>query len=157
MKQIRAINIIRAWVHTVSLVAYNQKYLSICGGDTGGMAVHAGVIRSLKNVVNVFMSPIIGALSDRYGRKPMMIYGRVGWVAIWLSLPHVTNLRQWGIMEVLFTGFLRAGDNASQQAAMADHFGTRAQLNTQIQAKDGMWSQVAAFFGPVIGDLWSVL
>jgi len=34
VKQVRSVNIIRAWVHTCSLVAYNQKYLRVCGGDT---------------------------------------------------------------------------------------------------------------------------
>ena len=38
-------------------------------GDTGVMAIHAGVVRSLKNVINVFMSPLVGGLSDRYGRN----------------------------------------------------------------------------------------
>ena len=33
------------------------------------MAIHAGVVRSLKNVINVFMSPLVGGLSDRYGRN----------------------------------------------------------------------------------------
>jgi MFS family permease len=150
---IRYTNILRAWVHTASLVAYNQKYLVMCGGDTGVMAMHAGVVRSCKSVVNVLMSPIVGGLSDSFGRKPMMLYGRFGWVMIWLVLPRVRSLRQWLWVEIIFTGFLRAGDNASQQAALADLFGTRGQLMTQIQAKDGMYSQVAAFFGPVIGEL----
>ena len=39
--------------------------------------------------------------------------------------------------------------------ADADYFGNRAQLSTQIQAKDGMWSQISAFFGPIIGDVWA--
>ena len=103
------------------------------------------------------MSPIVGALSDSFGRKPMMLYGRVGWVLIWLALPSVTSLRQWLLVEIMFTGFLRAGDNASQQAAMADLFGTRGQLNTQIASKDGMYSQLSAFFGPIIGDVWARL
>ena len=46
--QVRSVNIIRAWVHTSCLVAYNLKYLAICGGDTGVMAIHQGVVRSLK-------------------------------------------------------------------------------------------------------------
>eukprot|EP01048_Picozoa_sp_COSAG05_P017794 COSAG05_NODE_2492_length_2992_cov_2.006913_1_plen_493_part_00 len=154
---IRYTNILRAWVHTACLVAYNQKYLQLCGNDTGVMAIHAGVVRSMKNVVNVVMSPIVGALSDSFGRKPMMLYGRVGWVLIWLALPSVTSLRQWLLVEIMFTGFLRAGDNASQQAAMADLFGTRGQLNTQIASKDGMYSQLSAFFGPIIGDVWARL
>ena len=73
----------------------------------------------MQNVINVWMSPIVGALSDSLGRKPMMLYGRVGWLLIWVILPHVKTLRQWLIVEIFFTGFLRAGDNASQQAACA--------------------------------------
>jgi MFS family permease len=60
------------------------------------------------------------------------------------------SYRLW--VEIVFTGFLRAGDNASQQAAMADLFGTRGQLLTQIASRDGMYGQVFAFFGPVIGE-----
>ena len=154
---IRYTNILRAWVHTACLVAYNQKYLLLCGHDTGVMAIHAGLVRSLKSVVNVLMSPVVGALSDSFGRKPVMLYGRVGWVLIWLALPNVASLRQWLCAEIIFTGVLRAGDNASQQAAMADLFGTRAQLSTQIASKDGMYAQLSAFFGPIIGYAWARL
>jgi MFS family permease len=82
-------------VHTVCLVAYNEKYLALCGMDTGVMAMHAGLVRSCKSVVNMVMSPVVGALSDSYGRKPTMLYGRVGWLLIWLVIPHVRSLRQW--------------------------------------------------------------
>ena len=153
--QIMVINVLRGWVATVCLIAYNRKYLAICGGDTGTMALHMGLIRSCKNVINVFMSPIVGGLSDQYGRIPAMAFGRVGWVLIWLWLPRVTTLRSWFAAEIICTGILRGGDNASQSAAISDYFGMRPTLSSTIQAKLGMISQIGEFFGPVISDIWS--
>ena len=139
VRQICAINILRGWVHTVCLIAYNRKYLEVCGGNTGTMALHLGLIRSTKNVINVVMSPIVGGLSDTYGRIPAMAFGRLGWVMIWLWLPRVTTLRGWFVAEIVCTGILRGGDNASQSAAIADLFGMRPTLSASIRSKLGMY------------------
>ena len=39
----------------------------------------------------------------------MMLYGRVGWTLIWPALMRVRTLRQWLLVEIFFTGVLRAG------------------------------------------------
>eukprot|EP01048_Picozoa_sp_COSAG05_P003778 COSAG05_NODE_182_length_14772_cov_42.430655_11_plen_119_part_00 len=67
----------------------------------------------------------------------------------------MTTLRGWFVAEVLCTGILRGGDNASQQAALSDYFGMKPTLSAAIQARLGMFSQIGEFFGPVISDCWS--
>ena len=39
----------------------------------------------------------------------MMLYGRVGWTLIWPALMRVQTLQQWLLVEIFFTGVLRAG------------------------------------------------
>ena len=56
-------------MHTVSLVANNYHYMKIYNQDTTFFAAHYGSIVSTNNLCNAFLNPIVGSLSDRFGRK----------------------------------------------------------------------------------------
>lgn len=77
--------------------------VSFAGGDFGRAAQLGGIVAALTAGLGFVCAPVIGALSDRYGRKPALVIGMVGPGLTYLALALATNV-MW-----LFAGFVVSG------------------------------------------------
>jgi DHA1 family tetracycline resistance protein-like MFS transporter len=73
------------------------------GGDLARAAQLAGLIAALAAGLEFVFAPIMGALSDRYGRKPALVLGMLGPGLMYLLLAMAAGVA-W-----LFVGYLIAG------------------------------------------------
>ena len=119
-------------MHTVSLVANNYHYMKIYNQDTTFFAAHYGSIVSTNNLCNAFLNPIVGSLSDRFGRRWILAGTRVGWLLWWFLLPRIRTPFQRRMGEVLCWGILGAGTWTVFGAAYSDRFGDRPELTAQV-------------------------
>ncbi|MCI0708761.1 MAG: MFS transporter [Chloroflexi bacterium] len=109
-----------------------------------------GVLFMIVTVFGIVGSGIGGALSDRYGRKKMILFGLVVSATTSLSLLFATNFNQVYFVGV-FVGFFSSIAGPSQQAIIAD-------ILPEEQHNEGyaMWrvvANVAITFGPLIGGI----
>lgn len=51
-------------------------HLQLCGGDAGVLAQHTGQITALMNLLTTFQTPVLAAISDRYGRMGVLAAAR---------------------------------------------------------------------------------
>jgi MFS family permease len=109
-----------------------------------------GVLFMIVTVFGLVGSGIGGALSDRYGRKKMILFGLVVSATTSLSLLAATNFNQVYLVGV-FVGFFSSIAGPSQQAIIAD-------ILPEEQHNEGyaMWrvlANLAVTFGPLIGGI----
>src|SRR5690242_8691640 len=52
--------------------------------DSEALALHTGLLLSIYSAVSFIMSPLWGALSDRIGRRPIILIGILGFAASFL-------------------------------------------------------------------------
>jgi len=125
---------------------------SLVGTFTGSKADHAfwyGVVAFAFGFANFFGSPILGALSDRYGRRPVLLLGFTGLALSFFVTGLATAL--WMLIAVrLVSGALQA-NAAVAQAYVADISAPeeRAKRFGMIGAMFGM----GFILGPVMGGL----
>lgn len=96
-----------------------------------------------------FASPFLGRLSDKVGRRPVLIFSQAGNILAYLALANTHSLAMLFI--VRFLAGLTAGNIATAQAYIAD-------ITTPENRAKGMGILGAAFglgfvLGPVIGGL----
>jgi len=124
----------------------------LVGTFTGSQADHAfwyGVVAFAYGVANFFGSPILGALSDRYGRRPVLLLGFTG---LGLSF-FVTGLATalWMLIAVRLVSGAMQANAAVAQAYVADISSAedRAKRFGMLGAMFGM----GFVLGPVMGGL----
>lgn len=124
----------------------------LVGTFTGNQAEHAfwyGVVTFAFGFANFFGSPVLGALSDRYGRRPVLLMGFTGLALSFLVTGLATAL--WMLVAVrLVSGALQA-NAAVAQAYVADISSPeeRAKRFGMLGAMFGM----GFVLGPVMGGL----
>lgn len=107
-----------------------------------------GILFMIVTVFGIVGSGIGGSLSDRYGRKKMILFGLVVSALTSLSLLVATNFNQIYFVGI-FVGFFSSIAGPSQQAIIAD-------ILPEEQHNEGyaMWrvlANLAVTFGPLIG------
>jgi len=124
----------------------------LVGLFTGSQADHAfwyGVVSFAFGIANFFGSPLLGALSDHYGRRPVLLLGFGGLALSFFVTGLATAL--WMLVAVrLFSGALQA-NAAVAQAYVADISAPeeRAKRFGMLGAMFGM----GFVLGPVMGGL----
>jgi MFS family permease len=111
----------------------------------------AGTAFAVYAAANVAMLPLSGRLSDRIGRKPLMLAGLVtaGAGTVWLGFTDsVIAFLVATVVGGLGTGML----SPPQQAAVADVIGSRAR-GGQVLAVSQMTMDVGAVLGPILAGL----
>jgi DHA1 family tetracycline resistance protein-like MFS transporter len=94
---------------------------ALVGSFTGSQADHAfwlGVVSFAFGIANFFGAPILGALSDRYGRRPVMLLGFCGLALNFFATALSTAL--WMLIAVRLIGGAMQANAAVANAYVAD-------------------------------------
>ena len=102
-------------------------------------------------MLNLFLAPITGALSDAYGRIPFMAQGRLAIMALFIGHRYCTNVRDWVIIDILGWGIFSAGSWPVMDARWSDVFGRTPELSGRLQAKIWTIATACQIISPLIG------
>jgi MFS family permease len=117
----------------------------------GGTATTAGVLLALFSAAQLVATPLLGRLSDRVGRRPVILLSLLGNAVSMALFAYAAHVH---LLPVLFASRLLAGVTAGNlaacQAAVADvtESGSRAQAMGRVGAGIGL----GMVLGPVIGS-----
>eukprot|EP01052_Picozoa_sp_SAG31_P025096 SAG31_NODE_2179_length_6249_cov_15.633984_4_plen_261_part_00 len=105
------------------------------------------------NISIALVSPLIGAMSDAFGRVPILLQGRIGLILWFWGTAASTKLWHFMLADWLSWGWISAAVMSVEDAWFADRLGERPQLSGQIRAKNGVWGGIAGFASPFLG-IW---
>ncbi|MDQ2091636.1 TCR/Tet family MFS transporter [Marimonas arenosa] len=121
----------------------------IGGGSVADAAVWGGILSTVFAIMQFLFAPLIGALSDRYGRRPVLLISLLVMAADYVVMALAQSM--WLLLVARLVGGVTAATHSTANAYMAD-ISTRAQ-------KAARFGLVAAGFGvgfvlgPVLGGL----
>ncbi|HZG15566.1 MAG TPA: MFS transporter [Candidatus Bathyarchaeia archaeon] len=121
--------------------------------SSGASNLHLGFLLSLFSIVSFFLSPIWGALSDKHGRRPVMISGLIGYTVSFL----IFALSQGDLLLMYLSriiGGLFSGAVMSCAVAYVSDISTEEQ-RTKMMGFVGMSIGLGFIFGPAIGGMVS--
>lgn len=107
-----------------ALVSFLPNFLS---GDLGFSSTQAFATTTVAVGITAVAVPIMGAVSDRVGRKPMLIAGSAGFVVLTWPAFYLLSLGSMAmaIVAMLILGLLIAVFDGALSAAMAEQFPAR--------------------------------
>ncbi len=76
-------------------------FLPFFGQEFGAPAWQIGLLLSTNALFGFFSGPIWGSLSDRYGRKPMLLLSQAGTLAGFLMMAFSTNLQMMFLSRIM--------------------------------------------------------
>ena len=121
----------------------------ITGGDLAYAARWGGIAVTSYAVMQFIFSPIVGALSDRFGRRPILIVSLTAFAIDLLALGLVTSL--WAFLIVRALAGVFASTFSTTNAYIADV--TPADKRGQRFAIVGAAFGAGFIFGPAIGGV----
>jgi MFS transporter, DHA1 family, tetracycline resistance protein len=129
---------------------------SIVGQFTGSQADQAwwyGAVSTAYGAANFFGSPFLGALSDKYGRRPVLLLGFCGLVITFFATALATAL--WMLIAVRLVSGMMQANAAVANAYVADITPPedRARQFGMLGAMFGVGFIVGPVAGGVLGDI----
>ena len=120
--------------------------------DTDLINFHIGLLTSIYPFFQLLFVVVWGKLSDRYGRKPIIICGLIGFVIMQLLTGLATSLTMLYIARI-FGGIFTSSVIPVNNAYLSDI--TSEKRRTKIMAWSGVAISSGVIFGPVIGGFLS--
>ncbi len=120
--------------------------------DTDLINFHIGLLTSIYPLFQLIFVVVWGKLSDRYGRKPIIICGLIGFVIMQLLTGLATSLTMLYIARI-FGGIFTSSVIPVSNAYLSDI--TSEKRRTKIMAWSGVAISSGVIFGPVIGGFLS--
>ncbi len=123
------------------------------GGNTAEAAKIAGIFGTMFAVMQFFASPVLGALSDRFGRRPVILLSNLGLGLDYILMALSPNL--WW----LFAGRLIAGVTSASVATAGAYIAdvtapeNRAQKFGMLGAAFGLGFVIGPALGGILGDI----
>ncbi len=116
----------------------------------GGRGIHYGLLIASYGIMQLIFAPIWGSLSDKYGRKPLLLIGMMGMGSAMLLFAVATEL--WMLYAAqLFSGSLSSATLPAAQAYAGDS--TTMEERGGAMGKIGGAIGLGMVFGPGIGGL----
>ena len=121
------------------------------GTRFGATPREVGLLFASYSVMQLFFAPVLGRLSDKYGRRPVLLFSLLGTCVGFLILGFATTL--WMLFVGRIIDGISGGNISTAQAYIAD-------VTTKENRAKGMGLIGAAFglgfvFGPAIGGVLS--
>ena len=126
-----------------------ELVMAVTGGSVAEAARWGGVAVFSYAVMQFVFSPIFGALSDRFGRRPVLIVSLVAFAIDMLALSLVTTLWAFLLVRALAGVFASTFSTTSAYIADVTPPGKRGQRFALIGAAFG----AGFIFGPAIGGI----
>ena len=120
--------------------------------DTDSINFHIGFLTSIYPLFQLLFVVLWGRLSDKYGRKPIIIVGLIGFVIMQLLTGLATSLTMLYVARI-FGGIFTSSVIPVSNAYLSDI--TSEKRRTKIMAWSGVAISSGVIFGPVIGGLLS--
>lgn len=137
---------------TVSVL---ERFTEVAGGpsDIGIIVLFGGVLASLFSLLQFLCSPVIGALSDRYGRRPLLLVSIAGLAVsygMWFFAGSFAMLVASRIL-----GGLMSGNISTATAVVADVTSTRNR--SKGMAVIGIAFGLGFIIGPAVGGFSAMI
>ncbi|QHI36597.1 Tetracycline resistance protein, class B [Kordia antarctica] len=113
---------------------------------------HIGLLTSIYPLFQLLFVVVWGKLSDKYGRKPIIIVGLIGFVIMQLLTGLATSLTMLYVARI-FGGIFTSSVIPVSNAYLSDI--TSEKRRTKIMAWSGVAISSGLIFGPVIGGFLS--
>ncbi|WP_417214392.1 MFS transporter [Bizionia sp.] len=120
--------------------------------DTNLINFHIGLLTSIYPLFQLLFVVVWGKLSDKYGRKPIIICGLLGFVIMQVLTGLATSLTMLYIARI-FGGIFTSSVIPVSNAYLSDI--TSNKQRTKIMAWSGVAISSGVIFGPVIGGFLS--
>ncbi|MCG2418775.1 MFS transporter [Aequorivita sp. F47161] len=132
---------------------YYTERLAIKGNlDTDLINFHIGLLTSIYPFFQLLFVVVWGKLSDKYGRKPIIICGLIGFVIMQLLTGLATSLTMLYVARI-FGGIFTSAVIPVSNAYLSDI--TSEKRRTKIMAWSGVAISSGVIFGPAIGSFLS--
>jgi MFS family permease len=115
----------------------------------GASEVVVGLLFAVFSACQLVSGPVLGNLSDRYGRRPLLLISQAGMLASLLTLAFATSLWMLFLGRII-SGFT-AGNLTIAQAYITDH--TRPDQRTRAFGVIGIAFGIGFAIGPAISGL----
>ncbi|MBL0691517.1 MAG: MFS transporter [SAR324 cluster bacterium] len=121
------------------------------------VAIYAGYMMFTFSFAQFIFSPILGSLSDHYGRRPILILSLLGLGIDYIILTFANSL-SWLFLGRILTGIMGASyTTALAYIADISTLKTRPKNFGLVQAATGLGFMIGPFIGGVLGDINSRL
>lgn len=120
--------------------------------DTDLINFHIGMLTSIYPLFQLIFVVLWGKLSDRYGRKPIIIVGLIGFIVMQLLTGLATSLTMLYIARIL-GGIFTSSVIPVSYAYLSDI--TSEKRRTKIMSWSGVAVSSGLIFGPVLGGFLS--
>lgn len=118
-------------------------------GSLAAAGIWTGVIATLWAVAQFFAAPVIGALSDRFGRRPVILVSTAGLAIDWVIMALAPNL--WWLVAGRIIGGITSASGSAIFAYMADI--TRPEDRTRAFGLVGAAISAGFVAGPALGGI----
>lgn len=119
--------------------------------NVGAQAIQLGLLLAVYSAVSFFMSPYWGRLSDRVGRKPILIVGLFGYALSFLVFGFASHMLWLMYVSRIIGGGFSGAVTATAMAYIADV--TDVENRTKGMAFAGMSIGFGFIIGPAVGGL----
>ena len=135
-----------------TLPYYTERLALGANLDTNSINFHIGLLTSIYPLFQLIFVVVWGKLSDRYGRKPIILIGLIGFVIMQLLTGLATSLTMLYIARI-FGGIFTSSVIPVSNAYLSDI--TSEKRRTKIMAWSGVGISSGVIFGPVLGSFLS--
>lgn len=121
-------------------------------GDAAATARAMGLMTTFAGILELILNPVLGKLSDEYGRKPFLLLAPTVNACLHSLVAAFPGTLAMQFVDRMISGMFIFGFLAPAQAAMADLYATNPQKLGVKAASAGAYFGIGCALGPFIGS-----